>query len=89
MTPLITIVMPCYNTQRYVGETLRSIYAQTSDNFNLIVIDDGSTDYTRQVIRACSRATTSLRHQAATARPHGNGPENTAPSSDTRTGIYG
>lgn len=52
--PDITIILAAYNMQRYIGETLRSIYAQTSDNFNLIVIDDGSTDYTRQVIRACT-----------------------------------
>ena len=52
--PDITIILAAYNMQQYIAETLRSIYAQTSDNWNLIVIDDGSNDFTRQVIRACT-----------------------------------
>lgn len=50
--PDITIILAAYNMQRYIVETLESIYAQTSDNYNLIIIDDGSTDYTRQIVRA-------------------------------------
>jgi len=43
--------MPVYNTQRWVGAALRSILAQTDGDFELIVIDDGSTDGTLAATR--------------------------------------
>lgn len=42
--------MPCYNHESFVSETLRSIFQQTYRNLELIVIDDGSSDQSRQVI---------------------------------------
>lgn len=51
MKPLITIVMPCYNSERYVADAIYSVLAQTSDDWQLIVIDDGSTDGTRRIVR--------------------------------------
>lgn len=49
--PLVSVVVPCFNYARYVGETLRSILAQDYPNFELIVVDDGSTDDSVQVIQ--------------------------------------
>ncbi len=43
-TPLISIVIPVYNTQRYLSECLDSALAQTYNNIEIICIDDGSTD---------------------------------------------
>lgn len=43
--------MPVYNAQRYVGEAVRSIVAQTWRNWELIVIDDGSTDRSSEILR--------------------------------------
>ena len=54
--PLITIVMPCYNSARFVADAISSVLAQTSNNWKLIVIDDGSTDDTRQIIREVLQA---------------------------------
>jgi len=51
MNPLITIVMPCYNSERFVADAVSSVLAQTSDNWRLIVIDDGSTDSTTLIVR--------------------------------------
>ena len=51
-TPLISIVIPCYNAERYVGEAIRSALSQTYPNVEIIVIDDGSTDGSLDVIRS-------------------------------------
>lgn len=42
--PLVSVVVPCYNHQKYVAETIESIINQTYKNIELIVIDDGSKD---------------------------------------------
>lgn len=41
---LITFVVPAYNVQKYIGECLNSLLRQTSNNFEVIVVNDGSTD---------------------------------------------
>ena len=50
--PLVSIIMPTYNSERLVGQTIRAALAQSWTNFELIIIDDGSTDGTANVIRA-------------------------------------
>lgn len=44
--PLISVIIPAYNHEQFVQETIRSIIAQTYQNLELIIIDDGSTDST-------------------------------------------
>ncbi len=51
-TPRVTVVVPVYNRERYVGQAIDSILAQTFPNFELLVIDDGSKDRSRDVVRA-------------------------------------
>lgn len=48
--PLVSVIVPCYNYATYVAEALRSVLAQDYANFELIVVDDGSTDNSAQVI---------------------------------------
>lgn len=43
-TPKVTVVITCYNYAEYVGEAIESVLAQTYENIDLIVIDDGSSD---------------------------------------------
>ena len=50
-TPLISIIIPTYNRAHLIGETLDSIVAQTYSNWECIVVDDGSTDTTAEVMR--------------------------------------
>jgi glycosyltransferase involved in cell wall biosynthesis len=51
-TPTISVCLVTYNHERYVAESIRSILDQTFDDFELIVVDDGSTDRTPEVIAA-------------------------------------
>ncbi|GAB7027063.1 glycosyltransferase family 2 protein [Geotalea toluenoxydans] len=53
-TPLISIVMPAYNHEAYIGEAIASVITQTYSNYELIVVNDGSTDGTEGVIRGFS-----------------------------------
>lgn len=47
--PLISIIVPCYNVEQYVEKTILSVTKQTYNNWELILVDDGSTDKTAQV----------------------------------------
>lgn len=42
--PLVSVVAPCFNAEKYLEEALRSIYEQDYPNFEVIIVDDGSTD---------------------------------------------
>lgn len=50
VNPLITIIMPAYNVSRYIEEAIESIRNQSCENWELIVVDDCSTDNTRDVV---------------------------------------
>jgi glycosyltransferase involved in cell wall biosynthesis len=49
--PAISVVMPVHNTHQWVGDAVRSILSQTLGDFELIVIDDGSTDDTLAAVK--------------------------------------
>ncbi len=48
--PAISVVLPAYNAARWIGESLESILSQSFDDFELIVVNDGSTDGTASVV---------------------------------------
>ena len=48
--PAISIIMPVYNTKEYVGKAIQSVLDQTFDNFEFLIIDNGSTDGSAAVI---------------------------------------
>lgn len=50
MEALVSIVMPAYNAERYIGEAVRSVIAQSHANWELLIVDDGSTDGTAAAI---------------------------------------
>lgn len=48
----LSVVMPVYNGQKYLREAIDSVFAQTYTNFELLVIDDGSTDQSVEIIKS-------------------------------------
>lgn len=51
-SPLITVAMPVYNGERYLSDAVQSILSQTITDFEFLIIDDGSTDESREILRA-------------------------------------
>lgn len=51
MNPLISVIIPTYNCSQYLENTLQSVLNQTCNDFEIIVIDDGSTDNTSDTIK--------------------------------------
>jgi glycosyltransferase involved in cell wall biosynthesis len=49
--PKVSVIVPCYNLGRFVGETLQSVQAQTMTDWECIVVDDASTDDSGEVVR--------------------------------------
>ena len=56
MTPFLSVVIPAYNCEALIGECLDSILAQTMPDFEAVVVDDGSSDGTAEVIRRYAAA---------------------------------
>lgn len=68
--PLVSILIPAYNAQDWIADTLRSAIAQTWENKEIIVVDDGSTDETVAITRQFESSlvrVVSQEHQGAAA----------------------
>ena len=76
--PLVSVIIPCYNQAHFLGEAIDSVLAQSYPNFEIIVVDDGSTDNTSEVAESyagvqCIRQTN---QRQAAARNAGLGQSN-------------
>lgn len=70
--PLVSVLIPCFNAERYVGTALESVLAQTYGPIEVIVVDDGSTDGSAQIVAGfADRGVVLIKHRcglASTAR---------------------
>src|SRR5438874_6764230 len=74
MEPLVSILIPAYNAERWIADTIRSALAQTWPRTEIIIVDDGSKDETLSVARQFEAKNVSVVAQqnqgAAAARNH-------------------
>lgn len=52
MKPLVSIIIPCYNSELYIAEAIECSFNQTYSNVEVIVVDDGSTDRSVEIIKS-------------------------------------
>lgn len=62
MKALVSIIIPTYNRAHFIGETLDSIIAQTYENWECIVVDDGSIDYTEELVGLYTQKDTRIKY---------------------------
>ncbi|WP_179315800.1 glycosyltransferase family 2 protein [Winogradskyella undariae] len=76
--PLVSIIIPTFNRAHLIGETLDSVLGQTYQNWECIVVDDGSTDATDELLSEyCNRDTRfQYYHRAKSFKAGGNGARN-------------
>ena len=73
--PRVSVIIPTYNRVPYLGDAIRSVLAQPTDSTEIIVVDDGSTDHTEELVRSFDAGLIYLRvphrGQPAATRNHG------------------
>lgn len=59
---LISIIMPTYNCAKFIEETIKSIQAQTYNSWELIIVDDCSTDNTKEIVERYIKSDTRIKY---------------------------
>jgi teichuronic acid biosynthesis glycosyltransferase TuaG len=85
-TERVSIVMPAYNAARFIEEAIRSVQAQTESNWELLVVDDGSSDGTPVIVERLAASDPRIR-LLRTERRQGPGPARNA-AMDAATGRW-
>lgn len=49
--PLVSVIMPCYNMERFISDTIASVQRQTYPHWELLIVDDASTDKTVEIVK--------------------------------------
>ena len=58
----VSVIMPAYNSEKYIERSVKSVLSQTHENLELIVVDDGSTDRTASILRRLADGDNRLRY---------------------------
>lgn len=74
--PKVSVIIPTYNNAKYISDAVESVFNQTFKDYEIIVIDDGSIDNTKEVLKKYESKITYLHHQ-----------NNKGPSTARNTGI--
>lgn len=75
MPSLVSIIIPTYNRAHLLGETLNSVMAQTYRNWECIVVDDGSTDHTNELLEFYNKKDSRIQyHHRPKSYPKGANP---------------
>ena len=53
--PLISVIIPAYNAETFLAKTLESVLSQTYQNIEILVVDDGSTDTTAEIVKSFAK----------------------------------
>ena len=51
-SPTVSVVLPTYNRAHLIGRAIQSVLSQTYQNFEVIIVDDGSNDCTKDVVKS-------------------------------------
>lgn len=63
LSPVVSVVMPAYNAEKYLGAAIESVLAQTDPRWELLIVNDGSTDGTAEVASRYTAPRVSVFHQ--------------------------
>ena len=82
--PLVSIIIPAYNSEKYIAETLTSVLSQAYRPIEIIVVDDGSTDKTAKILKGCQTDKTNESSEINLTYIY---QQNSGPSKARNTGI--
>lgn len=84
----LSIIIPCFNCEKTLEEAVDSCFTQDVENFEIIMVDDGSTDGTRDVMGALARKHAEIRIFAHEKNQGGGATRNTGIQHSTGTYVY-
>ena len=71
--PLVSIIMPVYNCERFLSESIESVISQSYKNWELLIVDDGSKDKSVSIIESYARKDSRIRLFKNETEEHGPG----------------
>lgn len=72
MIPLLSVIIPCYNNGSYLVKMIDCFSQQTSPNWEMVIVDDGSTDDTPNVVIECIKDISNIKYMPRDREPKGS-----------------